>query len=173
MLAGEDLPHLLQTLLVGVEHAICRIPFDELTFPHSTESSVSDKNVIEYLEDCSIEQKNVTNQWTEQNLKRREVVKKNISNNKTHSVKRVSCNGMSSENETAELRAREMTTSTNPLTDYSTNETDSSTTGVVASRLPLFCLGGSFPHIDSDEEDDVKKNINGEYRFYSKKKPAF
>lgn len=173
MLAGEDLPHLLQTLLVGVEHAICRIPLDELTFPpHPTVTVCRHQNVIERsTTDYSMDDKNAANKRAECNLKRRELMTKNNSINKKYAIKRTSCSGSSNhtnesetlddENENVVLRARELTATSN---DSSTNETDSLTTGAVASTLPLFCLGGSFPHIDSDEEsgDDAKKSSSGE-----------
>lgn len=186
MLAGEDLPHLLQTLLVGVEHAICRIPLDELTFPPfppcPNVSNSNAHNVIEFAADYSTDEKNAASKRAECNLKRRELITKNNSINKKYAIKRITCSGSSSqltpnESETlddeiaAEHRARELTASTNPLNDVSTskvltNETDSATTttGAVASTLPLFCLGGSFPHIDSDEEsgDDAKRTQTGE-----------
>lgn len=172
MLAGEDLPHLLQTLLVGVEHAICRIPLDDLTFPPSsaTVSSCSRHNVIEFATDYSMDEKNAASKRAECNLKRRELITKNNSINKKYAIKRTTCNGSSSlttsESETLD-EARELTASTNPSSDVVllTNETDSLTsTGAVASTLPLFCLGGSFPHIDSDEEsgDDAKRTQSGE-----------
>jgi hypothetical protein len=179
MLAGEDLPHLLQTLLVGVEHAICRIPLDELTFPPCPTVSCSNHNVIEFAADGLTDDKNATTKRAECNLKRRELITKNNSINKKFAIKRITCNGSSNisttpnESETLDDEIeRELTvaTTTNPLNDVSTsnvltNETDSSlsTTGAVAT-LPLFCLGGSFPHIDSDEEsgDDAKKIQTGE-----------
>lgn len=183
MLAGEDLPHLLQTLLVGVEHAICRIPLDELTFPPyppcPSVSSSSDHNVIEFATDYSTDERNAASKRAECNLKRRELITKNNSINKKYAVKRITCNGSTqltpSESETLddEIVARELTASTNPLNDavsaapkVLTNETEATATGAVASTLPLFCLGGSFPHIDSDEEsgDDAKKSQTGECR---------
>ena len=168
MLAGEDLPHLLQTLLVGVEHAICRIPLDELTFPPCpTVSDCSHQRVIEFSADYSMDDKNAANKRAECNLKRRELITKNNTINKKYAIKRTSCNGSSAlanesetlDDENVALRARELTAN-----DSSTVEADLQTTGAVASTLPLFCLGGSFPHIDSDEEsgDDAKKSSSGE-----------
>lgn len=182
MLAGEDLPHLLQTLLVGVEHAICRIPLDELTFPpfppSPTGSNFCDHNAIECAADCSNDERNAASKRAECNLKRRELITKNNSINKKYAIKRITCNGSKptapNESETLDdemvkLRANELTASTNPLSDVSTskvltNETDSTATGAVASTLPLFCLGVSFPHIDSDEEsgDDARRIQAGE-----------
>lgn len=179
MLAGEDLPHLLQTLLVGVEHAICRIPLDELTFPASSSPTVSnassDQNVIEYAADFSMDDRNAASKRAECNLKRRELITKNNSTNKKYAIKRITFNGSSSkqtpnesetrDEETIEQEAIELTTSAIASQQNLTNETDALTSGdAVASTLPLFCLGGSFPHIDSDEEsgDDGKKIQTGE-----------
>lgn len=181
MLAGEDLPHLLQTLLVGVEHAICRIPLDELTFPPCpTVSNATDPNVIEFAQDYSMDEKNAASKRAECNLKRRELITKNNSINKKYAIKRITCSGgkpTPNESETQDVEnadrgARELTATAGPLSDASTpdtltNGTDAATTGAVASTLPLFCLGGSFPHIDSDEEsgDDAKKIQSGECNF--------
>lgn len=174
---AEDLPHLLQTLLVGVERAICRIPLDELTFPTSTTvSGCGDHNVIECCTaDCLMDAKNAASKRADCNLKRRELITKNNSINKKYAIKRITCSGTSTNesevvDEEAE-RTRELTASTNPngvapsSADISAaSENDSLTTGAVASTLPLFCLGGSFPHIDSDEEsgDDARKIQTGE-----------
>lgn len=181
MLAGEDLPHLLQTLLVGVEHAICRIPLDELTFPPCpTVSNVTDQNVIEYAADFSMDDRNAASKRAECNLKRRELITKNNSTNKKYAIKRITCSGShnltpnESEtriDETLEQGAPEL----NPVdvspphiltneTDSVTTTSDSVTTTSGTSTLPLFCLGGSFPHIDSDEEsgDDARKILTGE-----------
>lgn len=176
---AEDLPHLLQTLLVGVERAICRIPLDELTFPPCTSvSGCGDHNVIECCTaDCLMDAKNAASKRADCNLKRRELITKNNSINKKYAIKRITCSGTSSneseavDEEAVEHRTRELTASTNSngvapsSADISAaSENDSPTTGAVASTLPLFCLGGSFPHIDSDEEsgDDAKKIQSGE-----------
>lgn len=173
---AEDLPHLLQTLLVGVERAICRIPLDELTFP--TVSGCGDHNVIECCTaDCLMDAKNAASKRADCNLKRRELITKNNSINKKYAIKRITCSGTSTneseavDEETVGHRTRELTASTNSngvapsSADISAaSENDSLTTGAVASTLPLFCLGGSFPHIDSDEEsgDDARKIQSGE-----------
>lgn len=198
MLAGEELPHLLQTLLVGVEHAICRIPLDELTFPpygqqfnaaklyqHSSdvnEHQNDNNGTANYLIDNVL---NGNKQRLECNLKRRELITKNNSiNRKYAAVKRISCNGTSSisssssgsklydnESETAlgicnNANNKESVDASNSTNDDDLNGNNdlSLTSGAITSTLPLFCLGGSFPHIDSDEEsgDDAKKNQSGE-----------
>jgi hypothetical protein len=163
MLAGEDLPHLLQTLLVGVEHAICRIPLDELTFP-------SCPNVFGSIEfaatDYSMDEKNAATKRAECNLKRRELITKNNSINKKYAAKR--SNGRECESIEYET-VDSLTASAGQTCDEATaaaavNEGDPGA-ATQPSTLPLFCLGGSFPHIDSDEEsgDDGKKIQTGEF----------
>lgn len=187
MLAGEDLPHLLQTLLVGVEHAICRIPLDELTFPPTTVSNSCNNHHNSNETNQIVDSKNA-NKRMECNLKRRELITKNNSINKKYAIKRISCCGsilydkvgnralneseiLDSENvdetsvdSTNECNDQWNDVSISTISNDLTNETDS-TSGTTASTLPLFCLGGSFPHIDSDEEsgDDAKKIQSGEY----------
>jgi len=185
MLAGEDLPHLLQTLLVGVEHAICRIPLDELTFPPHSPSPPCDQLSNSDLIDCN------SSSSKQCNLKRRELITKNNSINKKYAIKRTSCSNLSQseqqqvdESETASAAATSKsndvsitpvaaasTTSnnlineTNPMTTTTTTTTTTSSSAATTSTTqPLFCLGGSFPHIDSDEEsgDDAKKIQSGE-----------
>lgn len=162
MLAGEDLPHLLQTLLVGVEHAICRIPLDELTFPPCPNVS----NSIEFAADYSMDEKNAASKRAECNLKRRELITKNNSINKKYAIKR--CNGR--ESESVEFETVEgLTASASPACDGAVNEGNSGAASL-PSTLPLFCLGGSFPHIDSDEEsvDDARKIQTGEFSSLTK-----
>lgn len=165
MLAGEELPHLLQTLLVGVEHAICRIPLDELTFP----SSISKFNSLDVSHDqiasdtaSLIDDKNALSKrtTTECNLKRRELITKNNSiNKKKYAIKRISQSGSICDNESETLD--------DEVCDKEyVNEVPLTSPPITTSTLPLFCLGGSFPHIDSDEEsgDDAKKSQSGEFQ---------
>lgn len=179
MLAGEELPHLLQTLLVGVEHAICRIPLDELTFPSSIAKFNVDRDLKQarsygsgdtasLIDDKNASSKRVT---TECNLKRRELITKNNSiNKKKYAVKRISQSGSICDNESETLDDRGDQIGVNnkeSVDDSSTNDYlngNSESPPITASTLPLFCLGGSFPHIDSDEEsgDDAKKSQSGE-----------
>jgi hypothetical protein len=171
MLAGEELPHLLQTLLVGVEHAICRIPLDELTFPLQVSCEHNSIGTNYLFDDKSINGKKI-----ECNLKRRELITKNNSINKKYAavtnVKRITCNGSSinniiqCDNESevtafdAECSNKDSVDSTNDILNVNNDQT------ATASTLPLFCLGGSFPHIDSDEEsgDDAKKIQSGKWK---------
>lgn len=181
MLAGEELPHLLQTLLVGVEHAICRIPLDELTFPPLARLQHSD-DYYDLSANYLIDDKNGNKRAADCNLKRRELISKNNSINKKYAaVKRITCNGNGTvayndneseprhDDETAAavvVSGQESVDSTN---DASNGNDHSLTSGAITSTLPLFCLGGSFPHIDSDEEsgDDAKKIQSGESSLFS------
>lgn len=138
---SEELPQLLQSLLVGVERAICRVPLDELAFPtrsdFSTISDESDSNISSPKRsiECS--------------LKRREIITKNKIINNKYALKRI----------------------TNKSDSYSKNdsgnccEDNNIATSAETISMPLFCLGGSFPHIDSDEEsgDDLKNSDTGKY----------
>lgn len=163
MLAGEELPHLLQTLLVGVEHAICRIPLDELTFPssiakfHSLDVDRDPKagDTASLIDDKNASSKRTT---TECNLKRRELITKNNSiNKKKYAIKRISQSGSICDNESETLD--------DEVCDKEyVDEVPLTSPPITTSNLPLFCLGGSFPHIDSDEEsgDDAKKTQSGE-----------
>lgn len=178
MLAGEELPHLLQTLLVGVEHAICRIPLDELTFPSSITKFNVDRDLkaksygsgdtASLIDDKNASSKRVT---TECNLKRRELITKNNSiNKKKYAVKRISQSGSICDNESETpddgdqigVNNKESVDDSRSTNDYLNGNSESPP--ITASTLPLFCLGGSFPHIDSDEEsgDDANKSQSGE-----------
>lgn len=171
MLAGEELPHLLQTLLVGVEHAICRIPLDEITFPSTVAKFHHSSNVE--TDDDKKASKRAT---TECNLKRSELITKNNSiNKKKYAVKRISqsgsiCDNIESEtvdDETIVNEREEFVCSDDKSVSEFVSESSSAfppSSPITTSTLPLFCLGGSFPHIDSDEEsgDDAKKIQSGE-----------
>lgn len=144
----EELPQLLQTLLVSVEQTINRIPFDELSFSSSNGQEDDDDVAIGGNGmRKSVQQKPVTaspNGSPKCGLKRREIITKN---NKTlhgrYALRRMSLNK---------------------------SENDSSTTSAAKGpgAMPLFCLGGSFPHIDSDEDsgaDDASKSTGNERKF--------
>ncbi|CAO1324103.1 unnamed protein product [Diamesa hyperborea] len=85
MLAGEDLPQLLQSLLVGVERAICRVPLDELTFPHCPLLS-AESSAIDYSPPSSDNLS--SNKRLECNLKRRDLITKNNCISNKYALKR-------------------------------------------------------------------------------------
>lgn len=205
---AEDLPQLLQNLLVGVERAICRVPLDDLTFPAATTStsatvSSDNKNDVrdpktgnsmneESLADTAGTIKSLNNNKLilspinlpkkfECGIKRRDIITKY---NSKYSLKRVD----SSSNTTNSNNKSEIDTNyslsvdngdENIITSKTTNETTTAASSATASgaaaaaatsaaaastsNTPLFCLGDSFPHIDSDEEsvDDMNKIETG------------
>ncbi|XP_055707443.1 uncharacterized protein LOC129804301 isoform X2 [Phlebotomus papatasi] len=130
---ADDLPQLLQSLLVGVERVICRLPLDDLTFPASAA-----------VEEALAEEENgnsaAPRRLPESTIKRRELITRNtmISNKYTllRAIKSESGN-----------------------TDSTGAASSGDCTTPESASMPLFCLGGSFPHIDSDEEsgDETKK----------------
>lgn len=107
---AEELPTLLQNLLVSVEHAIFRVPFDELTtFAANAAAATVD----------SAEQTTKPSPLSPRcSIKRRDVITK------------------------SNYRRGNLTPPHNAPSAAALDPTS----------MPLFCLGGSFPHIDSDEE---------------------
>jgi hypothetical protein len=169
MLAGEDIPHLLQTLLVGVEHAICRVPLDELTFPTQYDSNVTVSNSSDKCEsDCTTQ---LVDKLIESNSKHRELITKNNSINKKYisASKRITSNGILHENGISNTNDDIEDDEINNLTEHLTTFDDGNLSIMcTSSTLPLFCLGGSFPHIDSDEEsgDDSRKIQSGKIHLF-------
>ena len=156
---AEELPQLLQTLLVGVERVICRLPLEDLSFPpssttakhnsHDTHEPYSTAAAICTSPDGShqgeLDIDGVHNRRPlESGLKRRELITKNKMMGTKYAL----------------LRAIK-------------NENNSPQSGAMAgdslgegSNGMGMCLGGglAFPHIDSDEEsveDVTKKCITG------------
>lgn len=233
---AEDLPALLQNLLVGIERAICRVPLEELSFPPAAaecDADTPDEIDDRHNNNTDRQQDNgkyiLTTPGTPKiGLKRRELITKNkLVNNKYAALKRITpsttanggaptthnntngnsfinrSNGEKSEN-TQQVNGNQCndgglaagTTggqNDNAAKDsgirlHDTGGTTTSTTSAAGvggtggnggssdnhqsadaaaadiNSMPLFCLGGSFPHIDSDEEsgDDMKKCETGE-----------
>lgn len=142
---AEELPHLLQTLLVGVEHAINRVPLDDLTFFHgpggpASPDLIGNQQLNGYDSMSSGHTKLLLSPMGSPKcgLKRRELINKNKVNNK-YALKRMSSNKSETKSIADPMEQpispQQMEASTEPL-----------------STLPLFCLGRSFPHIDSDED---------------------
>lgn len=132
---AEELPQLLQNLLVSVEHAICRVPIDEVT--SFTRCSTTDK-LNHQASSASASQQQATTKPVLSprcSIKRRDVITKS--------------------------NYRRLGTSTPPKNDNNNQALD-------PTSMPLFCLGGSFPHIDSDEEsaEDNQQNHNETGEFF-------
>lgn len=148
---SEELPQLLRSLLVGVELAINRVPLDELSVFHPSETTAAlqqqqhQKNYAAALRHSESSASSASSsagsvQQTQHaklllsplgspkcGLKRREMISKNKMSNK-YALKRMTSTA-SSDGGAADVEP--------PL-----------------SNLPLFCLGRSFPHIDSDDAEE-------------------
>lgn len=142
----EDLPQLLQSLLVSVEQTINRVPFDELAFPKYNDDDEIDHHKAN--NDTILGQKqeiraNSSDGSPKCAIKRREMITKNKPIQNRYTLRRMS---IKSEMDNQEHR--------------DANESALSSTS--SNMMPLFCLGGSFPHIDSDEDsgDDGTKSPN-------------
>ena len=149
---AEELPHLLQSLLVGVEHAINRVPLDELTLFHHKDNQTTVNDLAKYDSDSvTLSHKSsliLTPIGSPKcGLKRRELIGKNTKSLNKYALKRMSNKSGASDGE-----------KNSSMSDRSACESPEP-----ASNLPLFCLGRSFPHIDSDEEsgDDMIKSDTG------------
>lgn len=181
MLAGEDLPQLLQTLLVGVERIICRIPLDELSFPSTSQTENSNINSLSLDSDIlTCQSSGVTAKRAECGLKRREIITKgNYLNNKYVLKKFTSQHNESETVDETHYRQNNSYCKDNELISLndmnsgiasSNEQTLVSTEAVIikgtTASMPLFCLGGSFPHIDSDEESgDDRKSETGKINY--------
>lgn len=133
----EELPRLLQTLLISVEHTINRVPFDELSFPQNDDSDDGElKKRSSDANKLANKSKFSPNGSPKCGLKRREIITKSKSLHGRYALRR-----FSNKNEMDEKVYTDSTTVSEP------------------NIMPLFCLGGSFPHIDSDEDsaDDGTK----------------
>lgn len=129
----EELPQLLQTLLVSVEQSINRIPLDDLSFACLGDD---DDDVVRKRNNFS------PNESPKCGIKRREIITKHKSMHGRYALRRMSQNK----------------SEVNSTNTKNAEENSSATT----NAMPLFCLGGSFPHIDSDEDsiDDASKSQN-------------
>ncbi|XP_055619314.1 uncharacterized protein LOC129764351 [Toxorhynchites rutilus septentrionalis] len=232
---AEDLPTLLQNLLVGIERAIYRVPLEELSFPTAERNAASISQEVDdhqnnngalVKEPSDRQDKYILNPGTPKiGLKRRELITKNKAVNNKYALKRITTpqtavssngndtfspsngghnsynqnntNGNSFVNRNAALEKSENTQQINgnqcnngsavagegtaaeggsrslklcdtggivvALTGEAVgggaSDNHQSAISTDISSMPLFCLGGSFPHIDSDEEsgDDMKK----------------
>lgn len=161
---AEELPQLLQSLLVGVEHAINRVPLDELTFYHKDDdgkllNTSNSNNIIK----TDAQHLSLTPIGSPKcGLKRRELITKNKSINKYAALKR-----MSNKSENDKINNTHSVKTQNDDGGGGGNDGVETEATIVSygspeptSNLPLFCLGRSFPHIDSDEEsgDDMIKS---------------
>ncbi|XP_011180766.2 uncharacterized protein LOC105211141 isoform X1 [Zeugodacus cucurbitae] len=223
MLTSDELPQLLQHLLVGVEHSIERVSLNELQMPASTTATTTrmplatdeannngisgsgsnnnnhnNKNIASSLLRCS--NNNTITNSPKCALRRSELITKNkVLNNKfmlrrltnrqdsmnsTSSGQSCGSSGSTSSDELMRCNGSHHNTYNNNHNNSNNHNNINSTSGnantldpskMVAGStnsastspaLPLFCLGNSFPHIDSDEENaDEKRSAHGEDQF--------
>lgn len=166
----EDLPQLLQSLLVSVEQTINRVPFDELAFPkfiddddvdspksgHSTSIASNFQSSNSHLSDASNKSDDRTafgNGSQKYAIKRREIITKHKPMQNRYTLRRMSNN----KNDSDKKDIQSTSTSSSKIAAAAAAPT---TTMNQPNNMPLFCLGGSFPHIDSDEDsgDDATKS---------------
>lgn len=169
---AEELPQLLQSLLVGVEHAINRVPLDELTLFHgATSANGGQRNTDQYtsIDDrlSSAQSKLILSPLGSPKcgLKRRELINKSKLSNK-YAQKRMSGKGGEGERISIKSPLFDRSCATTPndvVSSAGCVESSTCTTPEPVCMLPLFCLGRSFPHIDSDDEsgDDTIKSDTG------------
>lgn len=168
----EDLPQLLQSLLVSVEQSInriSRVPFDELAFPKCTDdveienhkandiSSGQQKQHQQKLDGGPISPKCGS-------IKRRENITKKKPHQNRYTLRRMSVKSTTDIHDKKDMATTAAAAAA--AADVSAIPSSTTTTNINTSNnmMPLFCLGGSlsFPHIDSDEDsgDDVTKSSN-------------
>jgi len=162
-----ELPQLLQNLLVSVERSIERVSLNELQMPmHHHHGSGEDA-----LDEANNNNHSLVGLGSPKcALRRSDLITKNKLFNSRYMLRRLtnrqdSMNSTSSGNSNVSDRSSSSSSSSNSsageelLTSNSEaakkrsqgggNEASGAST---SPALPLFCLGNSFPHIDSDEE---------------------
>lgn len=152
MLTSEDLPQLLQSLLVSVEQTISRVPFDELAFPKYTDEDEIDNH--KWKDTAGRSNFGNSNDGSPKcGIKRREIITKNKPLQSRYTLRRMSIKSSTDNRENRDIDVSTLPSSTK----IATKNIDTPN-----NMMPLFCLGGSFPHIDSDEDsgDDGTKSPN-------------
>lgn len=147
----EDLPQLLQSLLVSVEQTISRVPFDELAFPKYNDDDEIDYNrrANDFGGGQKADNRPISgNASPKCAIKRREIITKNKPIQNRYTLRRMSIKTEMDNREKGQAEDIPLPSST-------------ATPNSTSNMMPLFCLGGSFPHIDSDEDgDDGTKSPN-------------
>lgn len=183
---AEELPQLLQTLLVGVERVICRLPVDDLSFPSLTTlatapvhnndthavstnnqwSSVNSKTTTSHDNDDVDDHTEAEGSCSgaprrpvESGLKRRELITKN----KMMGTKYALLRAIKTENSNQQQQQQSNSPGQTEVNAMATLLDDGSSSSGGAGAGTGFGLGGglAFPHIDSDEEsaDEAGKRI--------------
>lgn len=164
---AKELPELLKNLLIVVERIINRIPLEDLQIDDCNVESINRDYCYTAgisFNSSSIKNKSILPHTTSAKypldatlscgLRRQELITKNKQINTKYTLRR-----MSSANSGVDLS----TSSTIVNNDVNKLSTENEFESREIMQMPLFCLGGSFPHIDSDEEsdDEIIKVNNG------------
>ncbi|XP_046808528.1 uncharacterized protein LOC111680493 [Lucilia cuprina] len=194
---SDDLPQILQSLLIGVENSLERLSLNQLPqIPFNGDGNGGDTSCHNNNLSANTTATGTTTQTSssssslrdEKNhygtlngrlqlpnspkcaLRRSELITKNKLHNNKYMLRRLtnrqdsmnstssgnsSASGLSNASSDSDSYAKShlintATTTTIPQTETKTNELNS-------PALPRFCLGNSFPHIDSDEENTEDK----------------
>ncbi|XP_049312952.1 uncharacterized protein LOC109579989 isoform X2 [Bactrocera dorsalis] len=226
MLTSDELPQLLQHLLVGVEHSIERVSLNELQMPASTTAATatvplasdeannngkcngnnnssssggvgvgvtnsslmrcSNNNTITNSPKCALRRSELItkNKVLNNKFMLRRLTNRQDSMNSTSSGQSCGSSGSTSSDELLRCNGSHHNSYNNNNNTNNNNNNISSPCGnantsdplkmsagatnsaSTSPALPLFCLGNSFPHIDSDEENaDEKRSAHGEDQF--------
>ncbi|XP_064539788.1 rho guanine nucleotide exchange factor 40 isoform X2 [Drosophila montana] len=168
---GIELPQLLQNLLVSVERSIERVSLNELQMPlalgedqldeannnsnNNNSNNIGSPKCALRRSDLITKNKLFNNRYMLRRLTNRQDSMNSTSSGNSNASERSSSSGSSSAGE--ELHGHLNINNNNKNNNNKNNNINNSNnnTELVASTspaLPLFCLGNSFPHIDSDEE---------------------
>lgn len=161
----EDLPQLLQSLLISVEDTITRVPFDGLAFPklnddegikESNSNELSSNTVNTRVVQSFDKNNKYSTESSKCSIKRREIITRHKPVQNRYTLRRISYSKYGSKN--SETNDNHLMVSKPSITTSISTAMSWDTT----NNMPLFCLGGSFPHIDSDEDsgDDAAKSSN-------------
>lgn len=168
----DDLPQLLQNLLVGVERAIGRIPINNLSFPIQTKSYGRGAGSVASAGTAGTDNGNVLNAINGNDILVTGEDCRDAEEDMNSNSKNVIPSGLETNTKTTllyspkcALKRSEQITKNNFLNnkyilrkysnkfDGNSSSAPTTPTDESSARHPLFCLGNTFPHIDSDEEN--------------------
>ncbi|KAI8040290.1 hypothetical protein M5D96_006230, partial [Drosophila gunungcola] len=161
---GGELPQLLQNLLVSVERSIERVSLNELQMPmhHGPGEDLLDEannngcNNLVGSPRCALRRSDLITKnklFNSRYMLRRLTNRQDSMNSTSSGNSNVSDRSSSSSSSSNSSAGEELLTSSVEAKKRSLIGGGNEASGASTSpALPLFCLGNSFPHIDSDEE---------------------
>ncbi|XP_043065127.1 uncharacterized protein LOC108086975 isoform X2 [Drosophila ficusphila] len=163
---GGELPQLLQNLLVSVERSIERVSLNELQMPMHhfgpgedllDEANNNGCSNVMGSPKCALRRSDLITKnklFSSRYMLRRLTNRQDSMNSTSSGNSNVSDRSSSSSSSSSSSAGEELLTSNLEAKKRSNNGgANEATSGASTSpALPLFCLGNSFPHIDSDEE---------------------